>query len=454
MKKTEVIVLAAGKGSRMHSDEPKVLQLLGGQSLLDHVLEAARGVSPHRIFVVYGHDGETVRRSTQGDDINWIEQNPQLGTGHAVSQVMPSVDPAADVLVVYGDVPLVRTETLVRLVDAAESKRLAVLTTVLPDPTGYGRIIRDNSNALQEIVEEADANDEQKAITEINAGFFAAPAALLSGWLMGLDDANVQRERYLTDVVRFAVAADAQVVTCETEDRNEVHGVNSRAELADVERIFQRCQAGRLMADGLSLRDPDRFDLRGSLSFGADSMIDINVIVEGNVQFGARVMIGPNCYIRDSILGDDVAIEANCVIDGARIGPGCIIGPFARLRPDTELAADARVGNFVEMKKTRLGVGTKANHLAYLGDSDIGKNVNIGAGVITCNYDGTRKHKTVIEDDAFIGSDTQLVAPVTIGAGATIGAGSTIRHNAPSGKLTLTRVQAKTLDYRRPLKKK
>jgi bifunctional UDP-N-acetylglucosamine pyrophosphorylase/glucosamine-1-phosphate N-acetyltransferase len=453
MKKTEVIVLAAGKGTRMRSNEPKVLQMLGGRSLLDHVLSAVRGASPSRIYVVYGHGGDAVRRTTLGDDINWVQQEPQLGTGHAVSQVMPSVDPAANVLVVYGDVPLVQTQTLIRLVEAGESGRLALLTSILPDPTGYGRIIRDDRGELQEIVEETDASDEQITISEINTGFIAAPAALICDWLAHASDANAQREYYFTDIVRFAVAAEAPVVTCAATDPNEVQGVNSRAELAKAERVFQRRQAVRLMADGLSLRDPERFDLRGSLSFGADSVVDVNVIVEGDVQFGARVTIGPNCQIRNSILGDDVAVEANCVIDGATIESGCVIGPFARLRQETELAAGARIGNFVETKKTRLGEGSKANHLAYLGDSDVGKNVNIGAGVITCNYDGTQKHTTIIEDDAFIGSDSQLVAPVTIGAGATIGAGSTIRRNAPAGKLTVTRTKAKTLDHWRSPKK-
>jgi len=350
-------------------------------------------------------------------------------------------------------VPRIQTQTRGRLAEAVEAGRLVLLTSVLPDPTGYGRIIRDDRGELQEIVEEMDASDEQITISEINTGFIAAPAALICDWLAHASDANAQREYYFTDVVRFAVAAEVPVVTCAATDPNEVQGVNSRAELAKAERVFQRRQAARLMADGLSLRDPERFDLRGSLSFGADSVVDVNVIVEGNVQFGARVTIGPNCQIRNSILGDDVVVEANCVIDGATIESGCVIGPFARLRQETKLAAGARIGNFVETKKTRLGEGSKANHLAYLGDSDVGKNVNIGAGVITCNYDGTQKHTTIIEDDAFIGSDSQLVAPVTIGAGATIGAGSTIRRNAPAGKLTVTRTKAKTLDHWRSPKK-
>ncbi len=289
MKKTEVIVLAAGKGTRMRSDEPKVLQMLGGRSLLDHVLGAVRGATPSQIYVVYGHGGDAVRRMTLGDDVNWVQQEPQLGTGHAVSQVMPSVDPAADVLVVYGDVPLIQTQTLVRLFEAVEAGRLALLTSVVPDPTGYGRIIRDDRGELQGIVEEVDASDEQKTISEINAGFIAAPAVLFSDWLTHASNANAQREHYFTDVVRFAVAAEVPVVTCAATDPNEVQGVNSRAELAKAERIFQRRQATRLMTDGLSLRDPERFDLRGSLSFGADCVVDVYFIVEGNVQFGARV---------------------------------------------------------------------------------------------------------------------------------------------------------------------
>jgi bifunctional UDP-N-acetylglucosamine pyrophosphorylase/glucosamine-1-phosphate N-acetyltransferase len=454
MKKTEVIVLAAGKGTRMRSDKPKMLQTLGGRPLLDHVLRAVRGAAPSRIYVVYGHGGDAVRRSMLDDDINWVQQEQQLGTGHAVSMVMPSVDPAANVLVVYGDVPLVQTQTLICLAEAGESGRLALLTSIFPDPTGYGRIVRNDRGELQEIVEDVDASDDQKMITEINAGFIATSAAFVCDWMAHVSNDNAQREIYLTDIVRFAVSSKVPVVTCVATDRNEVRGVNSRAELAKAERVFQRSRAASLMEDGLGLRDPERFDLRGSLSFGADSVVDVNVIIEGNVQFGARVTVGPNCQIRDSILGDDVVVEANCVIDGATIEPGCVIGPFARLRQETELGAGARVGNFVETKKTRLGKGSKANHLAYLGDSNVGKNVNIGAGVITCNYDGTQKHTTIIEDDAFIGSDSQLVAPVTIGAGATIGAGSTIRRNAPAGKLTVARAQVKTMDHWRSPKKK
>jgi len=453
MNRTEVIVLAAGKGTRMHSDIPKVLQTLGGSSLIDHVLGSVRELQPSRIHVVYGYDGKAVKDSTKGDDLNWVEQTMQLGTGHAVSQAIPFVDQAADVLVVYGDVPLVGAETLKRLMEASESRCLALLTAVLSDPKGYGRIVRSSEGRVTKIVEEADATDEQKTISEINVGFLASPAKLLSNWLKQVDDINSQREQYLTDVVKLAIAEGGCVVAYQMLDALEAAGVNSVAELANAERAFQRQQASLLMDNGLNLRDPSRFDLRGSLTFGAGTVIDVNTIIAGTVQLGSRVIIGPNCYVRDCTIGDDTVVEAHCVLDGATIEPGCMIGPFARLRPQTELGEGARVGNFVETKKTRLGSGTKANHLAYVGDAEVGSNVNIGAGVITCNYDGTNKHKTTIENDAFIGSDTQLIAPVTIGRGATIGAGSTIRRDAPPEKLTLTTEETKTLDHWRPAKK-
>ena len=453
MERTEVIVLAAGKGRRMRSELPKVLERVGGKALLDHVLTAVRGVDPTRIHVVYGHGGKAVREVVCEPDINWVEQEAQLGTGDAVAQAMPFVDVTSDVLVVYGDVPFVQTKTLCRLLKAANSERLALLTSVVPDPMGYGRVVRDKRGQLQSIVEELDASAEARAISEVNVGFIAAPAKLLVGWLKRLDTANAQGERYLTDVVRFAMASLPAAVTCQTADRDEGTGVNNKVELAHAERAFQRRLANDLMADGLSLLDPNRFDLRGSLSAGNGSVIDINVVIEGDVRLGDRVKIGPNCYIRDSVLGDGVVVEANCVIDGAKIAQDCKIGPFARVRPETELAAGSKIGNFVEIKKTRLGPGTKVNHLTYLGDTDVGKDVNIGAGVITCNYDGVSKHQTIIEDNAFIGSDSQLVAPVTVGKGATIGAGSTIRNNAPPGKLTITRARAKTLDHWRSPKK-
>ena len=453
MERTEVVVLAAGKGKRMGSDTPKALQEMGGRALLEHVLTTVRVVNPSQIHVVYGHGGKAVRDAISGSDINWVEQEVQLGTGDAVAKAMPFVDKRSNVIVVYGDVPLVRADTLCRLHEMANSDRLALLTSLVPDPTGYGRVVRDSSGNLQRIVEELDANEEEKTISEINVGLIAAPAKLLDGWLRQLDDKNAQDERYLTDVVHFSMSSSPPAVTCATKDADEATGINSRAELANAERIFQRRQANDLMENGLKLFDPSRFDLRGSLSAGTGSVIDINVIIEGEVRLGNDVMIGPNCYIRDSVIGNGVVIEANCVIDGARIETDCRIGPFARIRPETELAAGSKLGNFVEIKKSRLGVGTKVNHLAYLGDTDVGKDVNIGAGVITCNYDGVNKHRTIIEDNAFIGSDSQLVAPVTIGKGATIGAGSTIRNDAPPGKLTITRARAKTLDLWRSPKK-
>ncbi len=454
MKNIEVIILAAGKGTRMCSDEPKVMQMLGGMSLLDHVLLAVRGVGPSRIHIVYGHNGQSVRQSISGSDINWVEQDRQLGTAHAVSLAMSFVQQTSDVLVVYGDVPFIQTGTLRRLVASAQDGRFALLSAVLQDPTGYGRIVRDEHGKFKRIVEEVDATESQKTIKEINAGFIAVPAALLQNWLGRVGNANSQSEYYLTDVAELAAAENVDTVVCEVAEAVEVQGVNNRAELAKAERALQYSQAEQLMIKGLTLKDPSRFDLRGTMEFGSDSIVDVNAVFEGNVQIGSRVVIGPNCLIRNSILSDDVIVEANSIIDGAAIGAGCVIGPFARLRPETELASNVRVGNFVEIKKSHLGVGSKANHLAYLGDSSIGKNVNIGAGVITCNYDGSQKHETVVEDNAFIGSDTQLVAPVKIGSGATIGAGSTIRRDAPSDKLTLTEAKTKTLsDWRPPNKK-
>ena len=451
---TEVIVLAAGRGKRMRSEQPKVLHRLGGRTLLEHVLHTVRAIEPHRIHVVYGHGGDTVRDSIFDNDINWVRQKLQLGTGHAVAQAIPAVNRSSRVLVVYGDIPLICKETFIRLVEVAGTDGLALLTTEQLDAAGYGRIVRDKEGGLRKIVEENDASPEECTISELNAGFIVAPAKSLDDWLQSIDDGNSQKEYYLTGIVQVAIDEGFPVATYQSEDVDEVRGINTKAELAQLERIFQRRQATRLMLEGLTLQDPDRFDLRGSLVFGADNMIDINVVLEGKVQLGDRVTIGPNCQIRDSVLGDDVIVKGNCVIEGVTAGAGCVIGPFARLRSETELAPKARVGNFVEMKNSRLGIASKANHLSYLGDSEVGQNVNIGAGVITCNYDGTTKHRTAIGDDAFIGSGSQLVAPVTVGAGATIGAGSTINNDAPAGKLTLARGEQKTVDRWKRTKKK
>ena len=451
----EVIVLAAGKGTRMSSNRPKVLQDLAGRPLLEHVITTLGTLDTSRIHVVYGHGAEQILALSENwPGINWVCQAQQLGTGHAVLQALPAVADSAQILVVYGDVPLIRSQTLKAVMQAAGREHLAVLTCELSDPTGYGRILRNPDGRVTGIVEEKDASPAQQAISEINTGFLAAPAARLKEWLNVVDNNNSQGEYYLTDIVSHAVAAGIEVVTCSASDRDEIRGVNTQGELARLERVYQLRQAERFMNNGLSLRDPARFDVRGTLVFAADCSIDVNVVIAGSVTFGERVSIGANCFLRDCTLGDGVTVNANSVLEGATVGAGCSIGPFARLRPGTELAEKARVGNFVELKAARLGHGSKANHLAYVGDADVGNHVNIGAGVITCNYDGANKHKTVIGDDAFIGSNSQLVAPVEIGAGATIGAGSTISRNAEKGKLTLTRSKQVTFEnWQRPKKK-
>ena len=444
----EVIVLAAGKGTRMWSQQPKVLLDLAGRPLLEHVITTLAGLETDRVHVVYGHGADQVLTlSDHWPGLNWVCQDQQLGTGHAVLQALPAVADGATVLVVYGDVPLIRYQTLEKLVRAAGSERLAVLTCELPDPAGYGRVLRGTDGRVTGIVEEKDASPAEQAVSEINTGFLAAPAARLKEWLNRVDNQNAQGEYYLTDIVGHAVAAGTEVATCSATDRAEIRGVNTRGELALLERVYQLRQAERFMEAGLSLRDPARFDVRGTLEFAAECSIDVNVVVAGHVTLGERVSIGPNCYLRDCTLADGVTVSANSVIEGATVGNDCSIGPFARLRSGTRLAENSRVGNFVELKASRMGPGSKANHLAYVGDAEVGSNVNIGAGVITCNYDGASKHKTVIGDNAFIGSNSQLVAPVKVGAGATIGAGSTISRNAEEGKLTLTRSKQVTIDH-------
>ncbi|MEE3282517.1 MAG: bifunctional UDP-N-acetylglucosamine diphosphorylase/glucosamine-1-phosphate N-acetyltransferase GlmU, partial [Pseudomonadota bacterium] len=377
-----------------------------------------------------------------------------LGTAHAVLQALPTVNPESDVLVLYGDVPLIKQSTLASLVAAVAGRNLVVLTAQVPDPSGYGRVVRGRDGSVARIVEERDADEDEKAICEVNTGFIAAPATVLSRLLERIGNENDQGEYYLTDAVSLAVESGTPVLTQTTTDIDEVSGVNTPHQLARLERGYQARQAEELMHEGLCLRDPTRFDLRGTMEFGTDCMIDVNVLLVGHVVLGNDVTIGANCTVLDSELGDGVTVNPNSVIEGAKVGSDCSIGPFARLRSGTELAARARVGNFVELKETRMGEGSKANHLAYVGDAEVGRNVNIGAGVITCNYDGANKHKTLIGDDAFIGSDSQLVAPVEIGPGATIGAGSTLTGNAPAGKLTLSRSKQVTRDnWQRPQKK-
>lgn len=435
-----VVILAAGQGKRMHSDLPKVLQPLGGYSLLEHVVKSASALDAHAVYVVYGHGGEQVMAAHRHLKVHWVLQAEQLGTGHAVMQPLPQVPDADMLLVLYGDVPLVTPATLKRLMDAA-AEGLAVLTTRVPDPKGYGRMLRDGAGRVARIVEEKDATPAERWIDEVNTGLMACKAGLMRRWLKDVGNQNVQKEYYLTDVIALAVAQGVGVQGIPAEHPDEVSGINDKRQLAAAEAVLRRRTANELMHAGLTLRDPARFDLRGQLEFGRDSVVDVNCVLEGRVKLGHRVKIGPQVLIRDCEIGDDTEVLAQCVLDGAKIGAKVRIGPFARIRPGSVLADEAHVGNFVEVKNSRIGKGSKANHLAYVGDAKVGDQVNIGAGVITCNYDGTAKHTTVIEDGAFVGSDVTLVAPVTVGAGAYIAAGSTITRNAPAGQLTLARAR-------------
>ena len=451
--KLSILILAAGQGTRMRSELPKVLHPLAGRPLLAHVLETAKSLEPHAIQVVYGHGGEQVRTALAEQPVQWIEQAEQLGTGHAVQQAMPRIADDALVLVLYGDVPLTVPHTLRTLVSRAGTDRLALLTVALDDPTGYGRIVRAADGRVVRIIEHKDATDEQRRIREINTGILAVPAAPLRRWLQALGNDNSQGEYYLTDIIEMAVADGVEVVTAAPASEAEVMGIHDKLQLAELERVYQRRQADDLMRAGATLMDPARFDLRGHLKVGADVVIDINAVFEGDVVLGDRVRIGPNAVIRDSRIDADVEVFANTVIEQAVIGAGSRIGPFARIRPETELAERVHVGNFVEIKKSGVAAGSKINHLSYVGDTTIGSGVNIGAGTITCNYDGANKHRTVIEDDVFVGSDTQLVAPVTVGKGATIGAGSTITRDVPPGELTLSRTPQTTVSgWTRPTK--
>jgi len=449
-----VVILAAGQGTRMRSALPKVLHPLGGFPLLQHVIRVAQQLEPSSIHVVYGHGGERVREMLGHEVVNWVLQDQQLGTGHAVDQVMPLVRDNDTLLVLYGDVPLIRAETLRHLVAQAENGDLSVLTATLEDPQGYGRMIRDADGKLAGIVEQKDASEEQLNIREINTGFLAAPANRLRSWLDQLDNRNAQQEYYLTDVIAMAVADGVAVTSISAENQHEILGVNDRVQLATLERVYQRSQAERLMRSGVTLADPGRFDVRGDISTGQDCFIDTNVILVGSIKIGNNVEIGSNCLIINAIIGDDVEILSHCVIDDAEIGAASRIGPFARIRPETRLADHVHVGNFVEIKKSSVDCGSKINHLSYIGDTSMGSKVNVGAGTITCNYDGANKHLTEIGDGVFIGSDTQLVAPVKVGDGATIGAGSTITREVPSGELVLSRSpQQVRPGWKRPVKK-
>ncbi len=451
--KLGVVILAAGQGTRMKSDLPKVLHPLAGRPLLGHVIDTAHGLGAQRIAVVYGHGGRRVPEAFPGAGVEWVEQVEQLGTGHAVEQALPAMAGMERVLVLYGDVPLTSRATLEALLQAGEQTPLALLTVTLDDPTGYGRIVRDDAGRIARIVEHKDASDAERTIAEINTGILVADGPSLARWIGRLENDNAQGEFYLTDIVAMAVAEGAEVASAFAADPHEVAGVNDRVQLAELERWHQRRQAERLMRDGVTLRDPARFDLRGTLTAGRDVEIDVNVLIEGDVVLGDGVRIGANSVIRHSRIGDRVQIFENCVIEQAEVGEASRIGPFARLRPETVLASQVHVGNFVEIKKSEVAEGSKINHLSYIGDSSIGRSVNVGAGTITCNYDGAYKHRTVIGDDAFIGSDTQLVAPVTVGAGATIGAGSTITRDTPEGGLTLSRSKQVSIPgWQRPRK--
>ncbi len=439
----------------MRSELPKVLQPLAGRPLLAHVLDTSETLQPEQIVVVYGHGGEQVREYFSDRRINWVEQVSQLGTGHAVQQAMPSVDAAHTVVVMSGDVPLVRPETVRSLASAAGDQNLAVLTVDAEEAAGYGRIVRGGAGEVLAIVEECDATDDQRKIKEINTGLLACPARLLGPWLDALKAENAQGEYYLTDVVASAAADGVRVNAVSAESETEVMGINDKLQLAQAERACQARIADELMLDGVTLADPQRIDVRGQLECDTDVFIDLNVLFEGTVKLGHAVTIGPNCVIRDSTIADGTTIHANSLLDSAAVGKNCSVGPYARLRPGAEMAEESRVGNFVEVKKSTIGKGSKVNHLSYIGDSEIGTDVNVGAGTITCNYDGANKHRTVIGDNASIGSGVELVAPVEIGAGATIGAGSTISKNAPANQLTIGRARQTTVSsWQRPVKKR
>jgi bifunctional UDP-N-acetylglucosamine pyrophosphorylase/glucosamine-1-phosphate N-acetyltransferase len=450
--KLAVVILAAGQGKRMKSALPKVLQPLAGVPLLGHVVSRARALDPASLHVVYGHGGDAVQAAFARENIEWALQAEQLGTGHAVMQAMPKVSDEALVLVLYGDVPLIRKDTLERLIVAAGPKSMSLLTVMLDDPTGYGRIVR-KSGKIQKIVEQKDATKAQLKIREGNSGIMAVPARLLKKWLGKLRNSNAQGEYYLTDVIAMAVKEKIKVTPLIAPTAAETLGVNDKVQLAQIEALHRAERARDLMLAGATLADPARIDIRARVAVGSDVFIDANVLMEGKVELGDRVRIGPNVVLRDVVIGDDCVIHPNSVLEQSELDTGCIIGPYARVRPGSKLGKNVHIGNFVELKKTTIADGSKANHLTYLGDAVVGKGVNIGAGTITCNYDGVNKSTTVIDDGAFIGSGNMLVAPLRIGKDATTGAGSTITREAPDGRLTLTRAKQQTIEgWKRPQK--
>jgi bifunctional UDP-N-acetylglucosamine pyrophosphorylase/glucosamine-1-phosphate N-acetyltransferase len=453
MKPLNIVILAAGKGTRMYSYKPKVLHALAGKPLLQHVLDCAVTLQPKQVCVVYGHGGEAVPTAMQQYAASFVVQEPQIGTGHAVQQAMPHLDDDSLTMVLYGDVPLIQAETLQRMQQAGDG--LVLLTVSLVNPTGYGRIVRNGKGEVQSIVEEKDATVEQRKIGEVNTGILLAPTKLLRSWLGNLQNNNSQGEFYLTDIVSMAVQQSVEVHTVQPAHEWEIHGINSKEQLAVLGRTWQQVEASKLLASGVTLADPSRIDVRGKLTCGRDVEIDVGCIFEGVVSLGNNVRVGAYSIIKNATVAQGTQILAYSFIDSSEVGANCHIGPYARLRPGTKLHDDAHVGNFVEIKNSEIGKGSKANHLSYIGDSTVGSRVNIGAGTITCNYDGANKYRTIIEDDVFIGSDTQLVAPVRVGKGATIGAGSTITKDAPDGELTLSRSkQVSIAGWKRPIKKK
>lgn len=445
--KLSVVILAAGQGKRMYSDIPKPLHCIGGIPLVEHVVLAAQKLNPENIIVVHGNSGHLLKEKMMHLDVQWAEQKNPKGTGHAVLQALPLIPDNHLVLVLFGDVPLVNPTTLKKLIKKTKDSSMGWITANVGDPSGLGRIVRDESHEPVAIIEEKDATKFQKDIHEINTGICLIPAKFLKKWLPQLKTNNSQGEYYLTDIFSFAIKHGIKIHTILSEKEFEILGVNNRLQLSHLERIYQKNRAEHFMMNGLTLIDPDRFDVRGNLTFGKDNIIDVNVIMEGNVKMGSRCHIGPNAILRNATLGNDVHIDDNSVIQDAIIGDECKIGPFARLRPGTKLGNAVKIGNFVETKNANIGDKSKVNHLSYMGDTDIGKHVNVGAGSITCNYDGVHKYKTIIEDEVFVGSDTKFVAPVKIGAGGTIGAGSVITQDTPAGKLTLERTKQITIDH-------
>lgn len=449
-----IVILAAGMGKRMHSSLPKVLHPLAGKPMLVHILDSVRELEPDRLIVVYGNGGELVRERVAAEEVIFVKQEKQLGTGHAALQAVPALDESVPTLILNGDGPLIRSASLKRLVETAGDTSVGVMTVELDDPTGLGRIIRENGQIVR-IVEQKDGNEAELAVKEINIGMICAPTRLLKRWLASLSDNNAQGEYYLTDIISMALSEQVPIVSAQPDHVWEALGVNSKAQLAGLERIYQRSIADRLLAAGVTLADPDRIDVRGTLTCGRDVFIDVNCVFEGDVELGDSVTVSPNCIIRNAKIGAGAEIRGFCHLEGAQVGAGSLIGPYARLRPGADLGEEVHIGNFVEVKNSRIAAQSKANHLAYVGDSSVGERVNIGAGAITCNYDGANKHRTVIEDDVFIGTNCELVAPVKVGAGATVGAGTTLTRDAPAGSLVVSRVkQTAIAGWKRPTKNK